>query len=160
MAPLYSHRQFGRTVFVMGLAVGVLMGAVVPYTLGAARGSEHGAVFWVVSLVPGIVACGLLLMFAWMHVRVTEAQVCWAFGAGFPNYRLAISEITSVETVRTSLAYGIGIHITPRGWLYNAGGRYAVAVSTGAKTVLIGTDDPEGLTRAIEHAREGTVMPA
>ena len=49
--------------------------------------------------------------------------------------------------------YGWGIHLTPRGGLYNVSGFRAVAVRLkGGKRFLLGTDEPERVCEAISLA--------
>jgi hypothetical protein len=58
--------------------------------------------------------------------------------------------IMGVTPVRNPWWYGWGIHLTPRGWLYNVGGLDAVelALSNG-RTLRIGSDEAAALARAL-----------
>jgi len=151
---LYAHRQFGRAVFFIAIGVAVLIAGTIALTAVHADGRSGGGVgVWVVVGLSGIIPFVLLLMFSSLRVTVDSERLAWAFGVGFPNYSLAIRDMDRVEAAHPSLLYGIGIRITPQGWLYNVGGGPAIAITTGKKTVLIGTDDPDGLMRAIERAR-------
>ncbi len=61
-------------------------------------------------------------------------------------------EIETVERARSPLLAGLGIHWTPRGWLWNVGGLDCVRiVLRGGKGMLLGTDDPDGLLAYIRE---------
>jgi hypothetical protein len=62
------------------------------------------------------------------------------------------NEIKSVETGRTLLLDGLGIHMSIRGgWVWNIWGRDCVVVHfRNGGTLRIGTDDAENLARFLE----------
>lgn len=154
MAILYTHRQFGRAVFFIAIGVAVLLAGIIAHlAVKSDAPSGSGVGLWVLVGLSGIIPIVLLFMFSSLRVTVDSERLAWSFGVGFPNYSLAIRDMGRVETVHPSILYGIGIRITPQGWLYNVGGGPAIAITTGKKTVLLGTDDPDGLMRAIERAR-------
>ena len=66
---------------------------------------------------------------------------------------MSLSEIQEAEATRSSFFCGWGIHLTPRGWLYNVSSFQAVAVRLkSGKGFLLGTDEPEQLLAALRHA--------
>jgi hypothetical protein len=96
----------------------------------------------------------LLNLFAVLTVRVDGSHVSATFTFGFPNYRIALSEIESVTAVRNKSWWGIGLRKIPGGWMYNVWGLDAVELTrTGASVFRIGTDDPSGLANAINVSR-------
>lgn len=52
-------------------------------------------------------------------------------------------KITGVAKDRSTFLCGWGIHRTPKGWLWNIGGFDCVRIEMGAKTTLVGTDEPD-----------------
>lgn len=60
--------------------------------------------------------------------------------------RIPYSEITAAEQTRSTFLAGWGIHWTRRGWLWNIGGFDCVRIELGKTGILLGTDDPNGLT--------------
>jgi hypothetical protein len=153
MTILYSHTQFGRAVFFIAIGVAVVIGGFATFLVLSSGAEARGANFWLPVIVPAVVALGLLLVFSSLRITVTDQRVSWRFGPGFLNFSTRIGDIDRVEIVHPSLIYGIGIRITPKGWLYNVGAGNAIAITTAKKTVLVGTDDPDGLIHAIETAR-------
>ena len=93
----------------------------------------------------------LALLFGWLTVEVDGSRLRWSFGAGLIRKSRELIEIENAEAVRNSWIWGWGIRLTPHGWLYNVSGFDAVEVTlTGGKKFRIGTDDPQGLLRAIQ----------
>jgi hypothetical protein len=65
---------------------------------------------------------------------------------------VAYNEIKSVETGRTLLLDGWGIHMSIRGgWVWNIWGRDCVVLHLKKGTLRIGTDDAENLAGFIEQ---------
>lgn len=90
-------------------------------------------------------------LFSSLTVTVTTNELTWHFGPGWWRHSLERADIVSVRPVRTKWWYGFGIRRIPGGWLYNVSGLDAVAIDReDGKTVFIGTDQPEQLSRALE----------
>jgi hypothetical protein len=139
----YQHTQPAVTILRV-IAVMILIFAI-------------GSVF-VHQLIAGIV---ILAITAWlfrsMTIEITDTELIWYFGSGFPLKRVPLSEVVSVEVIRTTILNGWGIHYTPGGWLYNVSGRGAVAITLrNGKRFCLGTDEPEELARQLTSARERT----
>lgn len=89
-------------------------------------------------------------MFRSMTVEISDTELTWYFGSGFPRKRVPLSEVASAEAVRTGFWNGWGIHYTSRGWLYNVSGYGAVAITLrNGKRFCLGTDEPEELARQL-----------
>lgn len=62
------------------------------------------------------------------------------------RFRFRYQDISSVETARSDLLDGLGVHYVPiRGWIYNLWGFDCVRVTYRGRHVRMGTDDVEGL---------------
>lgn len=100
---------------------------------------------------------GLALAFSSLGSSVDEARIKVAFRFGWPAREIPIGSVLSHGAVRNKWWYGFGIRAYPGGWMYNVWGLDAVEVrydtGDGPKAFRIGTDDPEGLVRAIDSAR-------
>ena len=145
MRSLYRHRQIGWTIIiVLGLA------------------ALFAAFAGLATLRPGlllIVAVTLLtgLLFSSLTIEVTESELVWFFGPGFLKKRVALSGIASATPERNKWWWGWGVHLTPRGWLYNVDGLAAVEiVQRNGESFRLGTDEPQVLAQALGFAtREG-----
>ena len=90
------------------------------------------------------------VVFSSLTVRVEGGRLAWYFGPGIARKSVALAAIARTEITRTTVLNGWGIHYTPRGWLYNVGGRRAVLVKLrDGSQFLLGSDEPETLERAI-----------
>ena len=104
----------------------------------------------------------LLLAFSFRDLTVSDqtTELLIAFGP-LPIFkrRLQYSEIERVETARSTLMDGLGIHMSPSGgWVWNLWGYDCVDVwYRQGRKVRIGTDDPAGLAGFLEEivARNG-----
>jgi hypothetical protein len=135
----YHHTQTGAA-----LRWGLILPAIGLFALGfAARRA-----------VPFVPLAALLAATGWafssLTVEVTPTQLIWFFGPGLLRKSIEREAIMGATPVRNAWWYGWGIHLTPRGWLYNVGGLDAVelALSNGS-TLRIGSDEPAALAKAL-----------
>ena len=139
----YEHTQRGTVVvvcFFVAAAVFLFLQALIP------------APRFVLVVAAGVLVLGVFL-FCSLTVRITDRALRWHFGPGLIHKQVPLSEIQGVQITRTRLLYGWGIHLTPKGWLYNVSGFQAVVVRLkSGKQFLLGTDEPERLQAALLHA--------
>jgi hypothetical protein len=97
-------------------------------------------------IVGAIVLFVIGYLFRSMTIEISDTEIVWYFGSGFPLKRMPLSEVVSAEPIRTSFWNGWGIHYTPRGWLYNVSGFGAVVVTLrNGRRICLGSDEPEAL---------------
>jgi hypothetical protein len=104
-----------------------------------------------------IVLCILVFVLAIMSrltVSVSDDSLRIRFGpVGLVHKMWPLKEIISATAVSNPWYYGYGIRWTPHGPLYNVSGRHAVEILLkSGKKVRIGTDEPDALAGAINHA--------
>lgn len=114
-----------------------------------------------ISLAPPLLLARLLMMgalgttaaiFRVLTVEVDEESIHWQFGNGFPSWSLPLSEISAVETIRTTPLMVWGIHYVGHGWLYNIYGLNAVDLThKDGRHTIIGTDDAANLEAVISE---------
>ena len=136
----YHHTQFG-TVLVALIGLGFL-GAM------AASLAVHqftlAAMFLLILLIT-------LALSGWMTIEVGEGVLRWRMGIGLMGGSCALAEIAEVSLVRNPWWYGLGVHLTPDGWLYNVSGSQAVRIQlTSGRAVRLGTDEPQMLLDALD----------
>ncbi|HJO26236.1 MAG TPA: hypothetical protein QF730_03220 [Planctomycetota bacterium] len=68
-----------------------------------------------------------------------------------PAKRVPYASIRAVRAARSSLMAGWGIHLGPRGWIWNIYGRDCVELDLDNKHLRIGTDDRDNLLRFLIH---------
>jgi len=95
-----------------------------------------------------------LVLFSTLTSRVTKSHLEWHFSLGFLKRSVPLEQIVKWEQVRNKAWWGLGIRLTPVGWVYCVSGLDAVAMKfSNGKKIRIGTDDPDGLVKALENAR-------
>jgi hypothetical protein len=141
---IYRHEQFGRMYVGLLGVVAVLICLTVGFRVG-------GAAFAVSLFVFLALVC---VATAWLTIEVGEGGVRWRMTFGFPSGAVAIGDVVSASIIPVSFWYGIGIHLTLRGWVWNVSlGRGVQIDRSEGLPIVLGTDDPEGLLAAIERAR-------
>jgi len=106
----------------------------------------------------GALAVAMALVLSTLRVTVTPSELRWSFTYGFLGGRIALEDIERTEIVPLSWWMGIGIHLTPNGWLWNVapGNALKIALRDGGGA-MIGCADPQALIAAIGQARSGRV---
>jgi hypothetical protein len=94
-----------------------------------------------------------LILFATLTVEIDEDSLHLRFGPGLIRKKISLQDIESHRMEKNHWYYGWGIRRTPHGWLGNVSGLDAVELllKNGEK-LRVGTDDPEGLTSALQQA--------
>jgi hypothetical protein len=143
---LYAHTQ-------RSLPIAILFGAagIATFVLTLARKSASTAAGPRLTLLAaGVVLMISAVVFSSLTVQIEAGRLAWFFGPGIAKKSVPLSAIAHTEITRTTALNGWGIHYTPRGWLYNVGGRRAVLVKLrDGSQFLLGSDEPETLERAI-----------
>jgi hypothetical protein len=139
MRPVYRHTQSGH----------LLRWMIVPPVVGLFIAGYLGGkafLFFPLALVLG--ATGLI--FSSLTVEVSPDELTWYYGKGFWRNSIRRREIVTATPERNKWWWGWGIHLTPRGWLYNVSGLEAVEITLrNGKTIRIGSDQASTLARAL-----------
>jgi hypothetical protein len=86
-----------------------------------------------------------------LTVEVDDHELRLEFGDGMIKKSFPLTEVSGCKPVRTGLLQGWGMHWVGNGWLYNVYGLDAVEIAfRDGKRALIGTDEPDKLTAAID----------
>lgn len=140
MRPVYRHTQSGQLLRWM-----IIPPAVGLFAAGFVGGK--GLLFLPLALVLG--ATGWI--FSSLTVEVSSEELSWYFGPGFWRKSVQRSEISSATPVSNKWWWGWGIHLTPKGWLYNVSGLEAVEITLrNGKTIRIGSDQAPALAHALD----------
>ena len=140
---IYRHTQTG-TLILWLLGTTVVVAGWVAFRQFEGRGVTLG--------VLALVMLSLFL-FSSLTVRVTDREISLVFGPGLIRKTFRVEDIADARVVTNPWYYGWGIHLTPRGRLFNVSGFEAVELDlNGARGVRIGTDEPGRLLAAIRQA--------
>jgi hypothetical protein len=128
----YQHTQPGTTI-VASVSVLCILFAI-------------GAIFIHLFVISVLLLGITIWLFRSLTIEISDTDLIWYFGSGWPRKSVLLSEIASAEPIRTGFWNGWGIHYTPRGWLYNVSGHDAVAIKLrSGKQFCLGTDQPQEL---------------
>ncbi len=141
--PVYKHTQTGYLLIVAYIiAPLLLLAALIPL----ARSDEA---FRPIALIGPLILLLTLALFATLTVTVDSEKIELRFGIGLIRRRFRIQDIQSFREARNRWYYGWGIRYTLHGWLFNVSGLTAIELQLkNGKKYRIGTDDPDGLSRA------------
>jgi hypothetical protein len=94
----------------------------------------------------------LAFAFKWLEISDKGNHLLVRFGPlTLVRKRVRYDAVRDLRRDRSLLIEGWGIHLGPRGWIWNIWGREVVELDLEKGRIRIGTDDPEGL---ISHLRE------
>jgi hypothetical protein len=156
MPASYSHTQQGRTLLLIAGTAMIGVFIVVIVMLATASPAQSPFI-WLVVGASMVIAVSSMWIFSSLHVEIDDGALRWYFGRGVPKFSIPLHEIMEVRVVKNPWIYGLGIHFTPWGWLYNVSGTKAIEVTRlNGKRFRIGTDEPEALLAAITNARRGS----
>lgn len=146
MTAEYKHTQIGYLILIVfGIAILFLI---------------YLAIVTRFDLITSVVLIVLLIcsgLFATLTVKVNDALIELQFGPGVIRKKFSLKDISVCRVVKNPWYYGWGIHFIPWGWLFNVSGFSAVEFEMkNGRRYRIGTDDPEGLAKAIEQAMSDT----
>ena len=139
----YQHTQFAYLI-------GIFMAIIVLPALLVASFSQPSQ-SW-----PAAVVAILLVLFAWLFsslkIEVNEANLVFWFGPGWLKKIIPLTQISNCKVVKNPWWYGWGVHMTPKGWIYNVSGLQGVEITlTTGKNIRLGTDEPQALAQAINN---------
>ena len=114
-----------------------------------------------VALVACVAAGAFILLLAfcfnWLEIGEESGELLVRFGpVSLFQKRLRYDSIRGVKLDRSLLVEGWWIHLGPRGWIWNIGGRDVIDLELDGGRLRLGTDDPDGL---LAHQRERCGLP-
>jgi hypothetical protein len=124
------------------------------------RHSEPFMLF-ILGFVTVIMAVCLLIFFR-LSITVDDKNLSFELGTGMVKRRYPLDTIESCTAVRNPAWWGIGIRLTPEGWLYNVSGREAIELKFKNRhdKIRIGTDKPVEIAALVNERTGGILSPA
>jgi hypothetical protein len=97
----------------------------------------------------------ILSLFYKMTIHVEGRTIKIVYGIGLIRIKIKPDRISGVKVFNVPWYWGVGIRITPKGWLYSINGFKALIIEYEKdglyKSVLVGTPAPEELKSALEQ---------
>jgi hypothetical protein len=92
-----------------------------------------------------------LLIFYKLAIYIDDSSVSFKMGIGLIHKKYLLTDIASCRPTKNPYMYGVGIRMTPDGWLYNVSGLSVIELTFKNKKskIRIGTDKPEEISQVI-----------
>lgn len=89
-------------------------------------------------------------LFWCLEVKVGTDGIFFSYSFGLINKKIQHQQILQVEVVRNSWWYGLGLRLTPHGWMWNISGLDAIKLTyQDGNKFRIGTNQPGELYQAL-----------
>jgi len=139
----YHHYQFGTVI------VAILAATIIFMSLPLMRSAEFNAI----QLEVVIILLLAITLFYALTIEIREDTLYIRMGIGLIRKRVPLADIAQARVVRIPLIAGLGIHGLPGvSWVWNVSGRDGVQLDfVNGERLIVGTDEPEELLRAIEN---------
>lgn len=136
---LYKQTQYGIVITVI---LGVILLSIVSVFIWLTKNKQ---IPWLLLIIVSFLFLFALLSFYKLTITITKETIKATFGIGIIKRSLNIKAIdyNSIEKIKIPALYGIGIRLTPYGWLYNVSVGHAIKIKSNTKTFLVGTEDFE-----------------
>ncbi len=94
-------------------------------------------------LIVMLVFIAILLLFYKLTISIDKEKITAVFGIGILKKEIYLKEISSIESYKIPWYAGVGIRLTPKGWLWNAKMGKAVLIKNKSKsqTFLVGSNE-------------------
>jgi hypothetical protein len=90
-------------------------------------------------------------LFSTLTIELNNGLLTASFGPGLIRKTVRLDEVQSCQPVTNPWYYGLGIHLTPNGWLYNVSGTQAIELTLhNGRKIRFGTAQPDKLCEAIQ----------
>lgn len=131
-------RLLSLTLVVPGLLI-LLLG-----TLNIGTGITAGTL-----LLVGV----LLALMSSLTITVKDEVLRWHFGPGLFKKQLPLDQVTAAEATTHSALSGLGVRVGPQGTAYVVAGGASVHIDrTKGSSIILSTDDADGLIAALRQA--------
>lgn len=136
---IYQNRQLALWIFVM-------MFVFIVYLIWIASTIDSWWFIWLWSTFTILLGA----LFRCLEVKVNADEILLSYGFGFINKKIQRQQILQVEVVRNAWWYGLGIRLTPHGWMWSISGLDAIELTyQDGNKFRIGTNQPQGLYQAL-----------
>ncbi len=127
---IYQNRQLALWIFVM-------MFVFIVYLIWIASTIDSWWFIWLWSTFTILLGA----LFWCLEVKVNADEILLSYGFSFINKKIQRQQILQVEVVRNAWWYGLGIRLTPHGWMWSISGldaielTYQMATSSGLELI-------------------------
>ena len=145
MKTIYKKTQYG----ILLNAVLLIIMAFITYGYVYQTGNKPLPLIPYVILM--IVFIVVILFFYKLTITIDNDKIEAIFGIGLLKKSIKLNDIQSVENYKIPWYTGIGIRLTPKGWLWNVSTGNAILIQnkTRSKTFLVGSNEVDEVIKII-----------
>jgi hypothetical protein len=91
-----------------------------------------------------------------LTIKINDNYIIAIFGIGLLKRKIKILDIdfSTLEITKPPMLAGVGIRLTPKGWLWNVKfGKAIYFKSKSGKTFFVGTDEPEIIVQKLRKVQ-------
>ena len=147
---IYRKSQIGWII------IGIFITAIILICLTYLNQWGSNSFTTVTFLISLVLFAVIISLFYKLTIEIDGSIIKVIYGIGIIKIKIKVDKLLKIESIKTPWYYGLGIRFTPKGLLYNIHGSKAVLIdftSKGqSKSMMIGTAEPQKLTRALEEA--------
>jgi hypothetical protein len=147
MKIIYKNTQYGILITVIFLLIMVFSTYGFIYQTGAKP----------LPLIPYIILMvffiAILINFYKLTIVIDSEKITAIFGVGLLKKIIKLNAIKSIENYKIPWYTGIGIRLTPKGWLWNVKTGNAILLKSKTKTFLVGSNEVEKLIKIINEIK-------
>lgn len=142
----YRQKQKGRTaLMILSFPMAVI---IVLFIRGISRGNPVSSLWEI--LLAGVVMGLFMLLMSWMEIIVQEEHIEIILGPGLYRKKIDIRNIRNISEEKIPW-YSSGVKRIHKGWLIGVDSSPALRLEfKNGKFLVLGTEDPGDLTRAIK----------
>lgn len=135
----YQHTQYGKLIIII-----IALLTLITLTFSIIETDRFSITTTETAFVL-IIFFIIFLMFYKLTITITNEEIEAKFGIGLLKRSLKVKDINynTIEKIKVPFLYGIGIRLTPYGWLYNVNTGHAIKMKSDTKTFFVGTEDFE-----------------
>ncbi len=145
MKTLYKHTQYGKLLVIVLLLS--LAGISYAYYYQTGVKPIPLPIFLIVSIIL-IVA---ILFFYKLTIQIDQEKITAIFGIGILKKSFDLKDIETIEKYKIPWYAGIGIRLTPKGWLWNVSYGDAVLIKGKNNTFLVGTNEVDVVIEKLKN---------
>lgn len=141
----YRQKQKGRTaLMILSFPMAVI---IVLFIRGISRGNPVTALWEI--LLAGVIMGFFMVLMSWMEIIVKDDYMEIILGPGIYRKKIDIRDIRNISEEKIPW-YSSGVKRIHKGWLIGVDSSPAVRLEfNNGKCLVLGTEDPGNLTRAI-----------
>jgi hypothetical protein len=147
MKIIYKNVQYGILITVIFLLIMVFSTYGFIYQTGV---KPLPLIPYIILMILFVV---ILVNFYKLTIVIDSEKITAAFGIGFLKKTMKLNEIKSIENYKIPWYTGIGIRLTPKGWLWNVKTGNAILLKSKTKTFLVGSNEVEKLIKIVNEIK-------